>query len=68
MIYTNPPCNDRTLYHIMTEKPSRQIDTPTKLCYDCDSKAIIIINKKYYCADCGLRKTTIRIEYENIQS
>jgi hypothetical protein len=52
----------------MTDKPSRQIDTPIKLCYSCDSKAIIIIQKKYYCADCGLRKTTTRIEYENIQS
>ena len=52
----------------MTDKPSRQIDTPIKLCYSCDSKAIIIIQKKYYCADCGLRETTTRIEYENIQS
>jgi hypothetical protein len=52
----------------MTEKTIRQIDTPTKLCYDCDSKAIIIIHKKYYCADCGLRKTTTGEEYENIQS
>ena len=52
----------------MAEKPSRQIDTPIKLCYNCDSKAIIIINKKYYCADCGLRKTTTRKEYENIHA
>ena len=52
----------------MTEKPSDHIDAPIKLCYDCDSKAIIIIHKKYYCADCGLRKTTTREEYENIQS
>jgi len=29
----------------MTDKPSRQIDTPIKLCYSCDSKAIIIIQK-----------------------
>ena len=52
----------------MTEKPSRHIDTPIKLCYDCDSKAIIIINKKYYCADCGLRKTTTKEEYEDIRT
>ena len=52
----------------MTEKTIRQIDTPTKLCYDCDSKAIIIINKKYYCADCGLRKTTTKEEYEDIRT
>ena len=52
----------------MIEKTIRQIDAHTKLCYDCDSKAIIIIHKKYYCADCGLRKTTTKEEYENIQS
>jgi hypothetical protein len=50
----------------MTDKPSRQIDTPIKLCYSCDSKAIIIIQKKHYCADCGLRETTTKEEYENI--
>ena len=57
-----------TPYHKMTEKPSRHIDTSIKLCYYCDSKAIIIINKKYYCADCGLRKTTTKEEYEDIRT
>ena len=41
IVYTNPPCNDRKLYHKMTEKYIRQVDTSVKLCYKCDHKAVI---------------------------
>jgi len=40
----------------MTEKYIRQIDTAIKLCYKCDDKAVIIEDKKYYCASCALQK------------
>tara|TARA_B100000214_G_C23415034_1_gene377826 strand:- start:2 stop:175 length:174 start_codon:yes stop_codon:yes gene_type:complete len=40
------------------EKYSIQIDTSIKICYDCKSKAVIVIEKKYYCATCGLHKST----------
>jgi hypothetical protein len=40
----------------MTEKYIRQIDTSIKLCYKCDHKAVIIEDKKYYCASCALQK------------
>ena len=55
-VYTNPPCNDRVSYHKMTEKYIRQVDTSIKLCYKCDSKAVIVEDKKYYCASCALQK------------
>ena len=55
-VYTNPPCNDRVSYHKMTEKYIRQIDTSIKLCYKCDHKAVVIEDKKYYCASCALQK------------
>ena len=55
-VYTNPPCNDRVSYHKMTEKYIRQVDTSIKLCYKCDSKAVIVEDKKYYCASCSLQK------------
>ena len=57
-IYTNPPCNDRIPYHKMTEKTTSHIDTRTKVCYTCSRKAIIVIDKTYYCANCGLQKLT----------
>ena len=40
----------------MTEKYIRQVDTSIKLCYKCDSKAVIVEDKKYYCASCALQK------------
>ena len=55
-VYTNSPCNDRVSYHKMTEKYIRQVDTSIKLCYKCDSKAVIVEDKKYYCASCALQK------------
>ena len=55
-VYTNHPCNDRVSYHKMTEKYIRQVDTSIKLCYKCDSKAVIVEDKKYYCASCALQK------------
>jgi len=58
IVYTNPPCNDRLSYHIFNQKYTSHVDTCTKVCYDCDSKkVVIIINKKYYCPTCGLHKT-----------
>ena len=38
-----------------------QIDTSVKLCYNCNSKADIIINKKYYCAVCELNRKGYKI-------
>jgi hypothetical protein len=38
----------------MTEKTTSHIDTRTKVCYTCSRKAIIVIDKTYYCADCSL--------------
>ena len=49
-VYTNPPCNDRESYHRLDQNSMRHVDQRKKLCYLCDSKADIIINKKYYCA------------------
>ena len=62
-VYTNPPCNDRVSYHKMTEKYIRQVDTSIKLCYKCDSKAVIVEDKKYYCASCALQKLP---RYKNV--
>ena len=45
---------DDTGYHKMQENTTSQIDTSKKVCYDCKKPAIIIINKYYYCAPCGL--------------
>ncbi len=42
----------------MTEKTTSHIDTRTKVCYTCSRKAIIVIDKTYYCANCGLQKST----------
>jgi hypothetical protein len=49
----------------MTEKTIRQIDTPIKVCYKCNSKAIVIVDKKYYCATCELKRIGIQ-PYESI--
>ena len=54
-VYTNPPCNDRESYHRSDQNSMRQVDSRNKLCYLCDSKADIIINKKYYCATHGIK-------------
>ena len=54
-VYTNPPCNDRESYHRSDQNSMRQVDQRKKLCYLCDSKADIIINKKYYCATHGIK-------------
>ena len=56
IVYTNPPCNDRLSYHRLNQKSMRQVDESVKLCYQCDSKAVIVVNKKYYCATCGINK------------
>ena len=55
-VYTNPPCNDRESYHKFTYNSMRQVDQREKLCYQCNSKADIIINKTYYCATHGFNK------------
>ena len=55
-VYTNPPQNDRRAYHIFNENSMRQVDQRQKLCYECDSKADVTINNKYYCARHGLKK------------
>jgi len=55
-VYTNPPCIDRLSYHTFNQKSLRQIDTRPKKCYMCDSNPVIIINKKYYCAEHGLEE------------
>jgi len=47
---------DNGVYHIMSEKTTSQIDTSKKVCYDCNKPAIIIINRYYYCATCGLHR------------
>ena len=47
MVYTNPPCNDRESYHRSDQNSMRHVDQRKKICYLCDSKADIIINKKY---------------------
>jgi len=44
-VYTNPPCNDRESYHRSDQNSMRQVDSRNKLCYLCDSKTDIIINK-----------------------
>ena len=44
-VYTNPPCNDRESYHRSDQNSMRHVDQRKKLCYLCDSKADIIINK-----------------------
>ena len=44
----------------MIEKTIRQIDTPIKVCYKCNSKAIVIVDKKYYCATCELKRIGIQ--------
>ena len=44
----------------MTEKTIRQIDTAIKMCYKCNSKAIVIVDKKYYCAICELKRIGIQ--------
>ena len=44
-VYTNPPCNDRESYHRLDQNSMRHVDQRKKLCYLCDSKADIIINK-----------------------
>ena len=44
----------------MTEKTIRQIDTPIKVCYKCNSKAIVIEDKKYNCATCELKRIGIQ--------
>ena len=55
IVYTNPPCNDRESYHRLDQNSMRHVDQRKKLCYLCDSKADIIINKKYYCAMHGIK-------------
>ena len=50
----------------MTEKTIRQVDTPIKVCHKCNSKAIVVVDKKYYCAICELKKIGINPN-ENIQ-
>jgi 5-methylcytosine-specific restriction endonuclease McrA len=42
------------------KKTIRHIDTPNKLCYKCNSKAHIIINKKYSCALCELKRLGLK--------
>jgi len=49
----------------MTEKTIRQVDAPTKVCFECNSKAIVIVDKKYYCAICELKRIGINPD-ENI--
>ena len=44
----------------MTEKTIRQVDAPIKVCYKCNSKAIVIVDKKYYCATCELKRIGIQ--------
>ena len=44
----------------MTEKTIRQVDAPIKVCYKCNSKAIVIVDKKYYCAICELKRIGIQ--------
>jgi len=44
----------------MTKKTIRQVDAPIKVCYECNSKAIVIVDKKYYCATCELKKIGIQ--------
>ncbi len=54
MVYTNPPCKDRSSYHRFDQNSMRQVDQRKKLCYLCNFKAAIIINKKYFCAKHGI--------------
>ncbi len=54
-VYTNPPCNDKESYHRSDQNSMRHVDQRKKICYLCDSKADIIINKKYYCATHGIK-------------
>jgi len=44
----------------MTEKTIRQIDASIKVCYKCNSKAVVIIDKKYYCTTCELKRIGIK--------
>lgn len=55
-VYTNPPQIDRGVYHTFNQNSMRQVDQRQKLCYECDSKADVTINNKYYCARHGLKK------------
>ena len=57
-VYTNPPQNDRGAYHIFNENSMRQVDQRQKLCYECNLRADVIINKKYYCARHGMYKVS----------
>ena len=50
IVYTNPPCNDRLSYHTFNKKYTSHVDTRKKVCYKCNSKADVVVNKKYYCA------------------
>ena len=54
-VYTNPPCNDRESYHRLDQNSMSHVNQRKKLCYLCDFKADIIINKKYYCATHGIK-------------
>ena len=56
--YTNPPQNDKGAYHTFNQNSMRQVDQRQKLCYECNSKADVIINKKYYCARHGMYKVS----------
>ena len=44
----------------MTEKTIRQVDAPIKVCHECNSKAIVVVDKKYYCAICELKRIGIQ--------
>ena len=44
----------------MTKKTIRQVVAPIKVCYKCNSKAIVIVDKKYYCATCELKRIGIQ--------
>ena len=50
----------------MTKKTIRQVVAPIKVCYKYNSKAIVIVDKKYYCAICELKRIGIQPD-ENIQ-
>ena len=51
----------------MIKKTIRHIDSPIKVCYTYNSKAVIVVDKKYYCANCELKKIGIQPDdLENI--
>ena len=49
------------------KKSITQIDTAIKICYKCNSKAHIIINKKYSCAVCELKRLGLKEDEKNNQ-